>query len=208
MWCWGKPKRGLAALDFVLAIAASACASSDSGAQPSSDAVAETSASAAPPTTAVDPGIVQDREAAYTEFSALLGSFGGATFSSGQAELLAEVDCGRIASAASAATFEEGWNSFNAQRIEDGLDGDVLRTLTLVAVSAYCPQWNVAVGASFNPDLLLADSTAVELGNVLRLAVEEGEMPQHGADIVADAFVESDAYTDEQKANFAEALAG
>ena len=192
-------------LGMVLALAASACSSTAPEAQAIPSPVPEASEVTRP---AVDPGIVEDRDAAYAEFSALLGSFGGATFSAAQAELLAEVDCGRIASSSSAENFSEGWRLFNAQRISDGINADVLRTLTVVAVVTYCPQWNLPVRAAFTPELLLADVSAQEFGAEIRLAVEDGTLPASGSEIVIDAFQGSDAYTDEQKSDFAAEVAG
>lgn len=189
----------------LLAIAVSACSSAASDSQSVSSSVPETAETTRAP---ADPGIVEDREAAYVQFSALLGSFGGATFDQAQAELLAEVDCGRISSSSSASTFVEGWDLFNAQRVADGLGEDILKTLTVVAVAAYCPQWNLAVGAAFNPQLLLADSTAQEFGESVNRAVDDGRLPERGREIVVDAFLSTDAYTDEQKAEFTEAVEG
>ena len=201
-------KSSVVALGLVLAIVASACSSSTADTQSGPSSPVETLEPGPEPAAAVDPGIVEDRDAAYVEFSSLLGSFGGATFDQAQAELLAEVDCGRISSSSSASTFVEGWDLFNAQRIADGLGEDILKTLTVVAVAAYCPQWNLAVGAAFNPQLLLADSTAQEFGESVVQAVDDGRLPERGREIVVDAFLSTDAYTDEQKAEFTEAVEG
>ena len=195
-------------LGFALALVASACSSSASDSLEASSLVPDASEAAEATGVAADPGIVEDLDAAYAEFSALLGSFGGATFSEEQAELLARVDCGRIASSSSAENFADGWEQFNARRIADGLDADVLRTLTVVAVITYCPQWNLPVTASFTPELLLSTSSAPEFGEQVRLAVEDGTLPERGREIVVDVFLGTDTYTDEQKAQFTEAVAG
>lgn len=189
------------ALGLVLVLVVSACASSDPDPQLAGPAPAP-----AEPTPPTDSLIVGDLDAAYAEFSTVLGSFGGASLSRAQADLLAEVDCGRIASASSAANFSERWDLANAQRIADGLDEELLKTISLVAVSAYCPSWNVAVSAAFNPQLILRDVTAEEFGVGLRAAVDAGEMPERSGELVVDAFVESGLYTPEQETALTDAF--
>jgi len=199
-------KSSVVALGLVLAIVASACSSSTADTQSGPSSTVETLEPGPESAAAVDPGIVEDRDAAYVEFSSLLGSFGGATLPRADAELVAEVDCGRIASVSSAANFAEGWNQFNARRIAEGINGDVLRTLTVVVVDSYCPQWNLPVTAAFSPELLLANATAEAFGEEIRLAVAEGTLPERGGTLVVDAFLGTDTYTDEQKAQFSEAV--